>query len=155
MKKTFVFLLLIAITLIIYYNYLHRIKEVVIVHPNGQIFAGTIKCAQCHSDIAKSFLTTAHHFTTQVADEHSIKGSFKEPDNVYWFNDRDKVVMEKQKEYFFQVGYSLDKFIGAHQFDIVIGSGTRGQSYIQWAGNKLLQLPLSYYANDNKWVTNP
>lgn len=155
MKKALLTLLLVAIGSVIAYNYFTREKEIPIIHPSGQYFAGTAKCAQCHADIVKSFLNTAHHKTTQIADENTIKGSFKEPDNVYWFNDIDKIVMEKQKDHLFQVGYSGDKFIGAHEFDIAIGSGTRGQSYIQWAGTKLLQLPLSYYTNDNKWVTNP
>src|SRR5258708_1417968 len=154
MKKTFLILSVLVASYVVYITIVSQ-KEIPVVHPNGQLFAGTAKCAQCHSEIFKNFLTTAHHLTTQIADEHSIKGSLKKPDKNYWFNDHDKVVIEKQKKYIFQVGYSSGKFIGAHQFDIVIGSGTRGQSYIQWAGNKLLQLPLSYYANDHKWVTNP
>src|SRR5438105_11879812 len=117
MKKILLILAVLVASYVVYITVADRKDP--IVHPNGQLFAGTAKCAQCHSEIVKDFLATAHHLTSQIADEHSIKGPLKEPNNIYWFNDHDKVVIEKQKKYIFQVGYSSGKFIGAHQFDII------------------------------------
>jgi hypothetical protein len=39
--------------------------------------------------------------------------------------------------------------------DIVIGSGTRGQTYLFWAGNELMELPVSYWKDGNQWINSP
>ena len=39
--------------------------------------------------------------------------------------------------------------------DIVIGSGKKGQTYLYWNGNTLLQLPVSYYVPLQSWCNSP
>jgi hypothetical protein len=155
MKKLLLPIAILTIVFIIYVSLTSKKREVAIIHPNGQAFAGTAKCAQCHADIAKNFLTTGHHLTTQPADENSIKGPLTEPDNIFWFNQTDKVVLAKAKGHVYQVGFSSGKWMDSLRVDIAIGSGTRGQSYLRWDGSNLLQLPLSYFASDHKWISNP
>jgi hypothetical protein len=39
--------------------------------------------------------------------------------------------------------------------DMVIGSGRKGQSYLYWKGDRLLQLPVSYWVELGRWVNSP
>ena len=39
-------------------------------------FAGTQSCRACHQEIVETYVQTAHFKTSQLAEEHSIKGSF-------------------------------------------------------------------------------
>jgi hypothetical protein len=40
-------------------------------------------------------------------------------------------------------------------FDVVIGSGRNGQTYLSWSDNQLLQLPVSYYTPARQWCNSP
>ena len=40
-------------------------------------------------------------------------------------------------------------------FDISVGSGYKGQTYLYWRDNKLYQLPISYYTPLNTWCNSP
>src|SRR5215510_7173760 len=64
-----------------------------IIHPNGQAFAGSLTCKNCHASEYNSFVHTAHYLTTRPASKEYVKGSFKENENVYTFPNS-KVVME-------------------------------------------------------------
>ena len=33
----------------------------------------------------------------------------------------------------------------SRRFDIVVGSGTKGQTYLSWVGNQLIELPVSIF----------
>jgi hypothetical protein len=39
--------------------------------------------------------------------------------------------------------------------DLVIGSGRKGQTYLYWKGNRLFQLPVSYWIKLGHWVNSP
>ena len=41
------------------------------------------------------------------------------------------------------------------KFDIVIGSGVKGQSYLTWKEEELFQLQTSYYTPLDDWVNSP
>ena len=41
------------------------------------------------------------------------------------------------------------------RIDVVIGSGVRGQSYLSWRGDKLYELPVSYWRDVHKWINSP
>src|ERR1044072_6592225 len=44
----------------------------------------------------------------------------------------------------------------AERFDIVIGSGRKGQTYLYWDKNdQLFQLPVSYWTEVASWVNSP
>jgi len=121
-------------------------EKIVILNSEGQQFAGSAICQNCHHEIYDSFIHTPHYLTSQPAQKNYIKGNFDEGSNIYIYNYFDKVVMEDRDNSFYQVEYYHDKEKSAHRFDIVIGSGTRGQTYLSWQGNKLFQLPVSYFA---------
>ena len=41
------------------------------------------------------------------------------------------------------------------RFDIVFGSGRKGQSYLSWINNKLAQLPITYFSPAAQWSNSP
>ncbi len=63
--------------------------------------------------------------------------------------------MEKLDSGFYQTGFVNGKKVGSQRFDIVVGAGTKGQTYLHWVGNQLVQLPVSYYVSDSLWASSP
>lgn len=126
---------------------------------NGKIeysqFAGSASCANCHKEICNSHLTTAHYLTSGIANEKNIKGSFERGRNIFAFNFNASVAMEKRQQGFYQVEYVEGKEHTAKQFDVVVGSGTKGQTYLNWDKDHLFQLPITYFTATNQWCNSP
>lgn len=126
-----------------------------IIHPNGKKFAGSETCKGCHKEFFESHSHTAHALSSMPANTSSIKGSFENGKNIFELNQQLKVVMEKTAEGLFQLGYADGKELMRQPMDLVIGSGTKGQTYLYWYGNKLFQLPVSYYTPQDRWCNSP
>ena len=118
-------------------------------------FAGSVSCQNCHKEITTGHIHTAHFLTTQPASANNIKGSFLPGENVFAFTNRLEVVMEKRIDKFYQAAYLDGVQKNAKPFDILVGSGTKGQSYMYWKGNKLFQLPITYFAPLHQWSNSP
>ncbi|MFT3682236.1 MAG: multiheme c-type cytochrome [Ferruginibacter sp.] len=118
-------------------------------------YAGSEKCASCHSDIYKKHLHTAHYLTSQPADSNFIKGSFEKGNNVYSYSPVLNVAMEKRDSGFYQVVYYKNEEKMAMRFDIVIGSGVMGQSFITKRNNRFYQMPVTYFTAAEKWSSSP
>jgi hypothetical protein len=110
-----------------------------------QEFAGSASCAACHKSIHESHMNTSHYLTSQPISPANVKGSFDSGRNSFAFNARIKVVMEKRSDSLYQVAYQNNVEKLSKRFDIVIGSGTKGQSYLSWTKNGLFQLPITYF----------
>ena len=164
-KQLLIFLfvtgIIVLVTLVYHYknsfresNYLN--PKTFPVHYNGDKFAGSESCMQCHSDIYEDHINTAHHKTSEWPDDTSIKGSFKPPSNLLRLNNIDYYMVRKGGD-FYQIGKSKDKNqeISSSKIDIVIGSGTKGQSYLSWDSDKLYQIQTSYFTISNSWVNSP
>lgn len=126
-------------------------------HMNGQHYVGSESCAACHADIYRSHLETAHHSSSAQADARSVKGSLKEGSNTYSLNDSVLVEMTSSADGIFQeVLWGRNRApIGGSSMDVVIGSGTKGQSYLTWNGDALYQLPISYLTPSDRWTISP
>jgi Cytochrome c554 and c-prime len=122
---------------------------------NFKQFAGTVTCLSCHKDIYESFVHTSHFLTSQPASEKYIKGSFEKGKNIFPFNDHLYVSMEKRDSGLFQVAWQRGVEKIAKRFDIVTGSGAKGQTYLSWHNNELFQLPISYFTAANEWANSP
>jgi Cytochrome c554 and c-prime len=118
-------------------------------------FAGSASCAGCHRDIYESHIKTAHYTDSRPASKEFIKGSFQGGRNKFVFNQFSSVTLEKRKNGFFQVAYMNDSEYMRKPFDIVIGSGRKGQTYLYWEDDLLFQLPVSYYTPMNSWCNSP
>lgn len=126
-----------------------------VTHPSGLQFAGSESCIACHADISERHAQTPHYLTSQPATAESVKGSFEPSHNFVELNDRLRIVMEKTPEGLYQRGIVSDSTVERRPFDITIGSGRQGQSYLYWHEDALYQLPASYYAPDSVWTNSP
>jgi hypothetical protein len=121
----------------------------------GKTFAGSASCRSCHQAISDSFVTTTHYLTSTEASLETVKGSFIDGNNTFILDSAWKVIMEKRGDGLYQTAYLNGIKDRSERFDIVIGSGKRGQSYLHWLHNELYQLPVSYFAKHDTWVNSP
>jgi hypothetical protein len=118
---------------------------------------GDSTCISCHRDKA-SFEGTAHRLTMQHPTRATMAGRFGPGENVlrtpnpnlYFRMDADSA------------GFTQTAVLHAGRDSttrterVALVSGTRkGPSYLYWAGNRLYQLPISYWAALGKWINSP
>lgn len=122
--------------------------------PSGR-FVGSAVCQKCHAGIYAEHIQTAHYLDSRPASAATIKGSFKGSHSHYQLNDRMEVRMEKKDGRFYQTALFNGNVMESEAFGIVIGSGRKGQTYLYWDGDRLFQLPISYYVPLNTWCNSP
>ena len=122
---------------------------------NFRQFIGSAACADCHKDIYEKHVKTGHYLTSQPALEKYIRGSFKPGKNTYAYSHSTVVAMERRDSGLYQVVYHNDEEKKALRFDIVTGSGAKGQSYLYWRNNSLFQMPVTYYTAADQWANSP
>lgn len=119
------------------------------------LYAGSASCGKCHTDLYNKHLKTAHYLTSQEANEETIMGSFAEGKNVYTYTPLLNMLMHKTDSGLYQsVNYKGERKKD-FRFDLVTGSGTKGQTYLYWQGNKLFQMPVSYFTAAGQWANSP
>jgi hypothetical protein len=119
------------------------------------LYAGTESCAKCHQDIYNQHLNTAHQLSSAPASLAAIKGSFEPGKNAFHFNDGLELIMEAAHDSLYQVAYLNGQEIKRRRFDLVVGSGTKGQSFINRKGDLLFQLPITYFTAADQWTNSP
>jgi hypothetical protein len=100
-------------------------------------------------------LQTAHYLTSQPAEKEFIKGSFEKDSNSFRYTPYLSVAMEKRDSSFYQVIYFRNEEKMAIRFDISIGSGVMGQSYLNRRQDRLYQMPVTYFAAAAQWSNSP
>src|SRR5258708_4822492 len=134
--------------------------------PPHEKFAGDAPCLSCHRDQGISYVHTAHHLTSEPASKDSIVGSFQERSNVLMIADPATATdnpglyfkMEAKPNGFYQTavaGWPGQLKTRTERMDVVIGSGVRGQSYLYWHGDRLYELPVSYWSDGSRWINSP
>lgn len=118
-------------------------------------FAGSKSCIQCHQKICDSFITTTHHLTSLAADLNNVKGSSDSLHNSYYFSPSVYIKIERVGDSLFQTAYSKGVKKISVPFNIVVGSGKRGQTFLFWNKNRLIQMPLSYFTETHEWTNSP
>jgi hypothetical protein len=154
-KKITVVAILIITGIVIFTRCIDPIEEINVANDKGEAFAGSNKCINCHKDLYDGFLHTAHNVTSQPALEKTVKGNFSFPDNILLYSYYSRLAMRDTDSGFYQVLYNRDKEVNRYRMDMIIGSGVRGQSYLSWRDNELLQLPASYFTTSHTWVNSP
>ena len=128
-------------------------------------YTGDDKCLSCHPR-QKEFPRTAHHLTSRPATRESIAGSFAPGKNVLKTPEPElQYHMEARDGGFFQTGVlgtPPHTVTTSHRFDLVVGSGRKGQTYLYWRSgaeggeaDRLFQLPVSYWTEIASWVNSP
>jgi len=118
-------------------------------------FIGSAACRSCHAAIYAGHIQTAHYLDSRPATAVSIKGSFKGDKSKFVLNEHMEVWMENKAGRFYQTAFLNGKPFESEAFGIVIGSGRKGQTYLYWAGNRLFQLPVSYFVPLDSWCNSP
>ena len=125
--------------------------------PEG--YVGDAACSSCHQEKADTFQRTAHHLTSQAADKNTIAGKFDDRENILkTANPELFFKMEANDKGFFQTAFTgipPDTTTSTERFDLVIGSGGKGQTYLYWKGEELFQLPVTYWTELGQWVNSP
>jgi hypothetical protein len=130
-------------------------KQVVTKNITYEQYAGPGVCSKCHKSITANFLHTAHYLTSQIASAKSIKGNFIPGKNIFVYGPGRIVRLEKRDSGFYQVYYYKGEERVVRRFDIVVGSGTKGQTYLSWVNNQLIELPVSYFTQVKAWANSP
>jgi len=118
-------------------------------------------CAECHRDKFETFQETTHALTSQLPSSTSILGKFTAPENVLETSDaKVSFLMEKTESGFLQHATVRDEVNGrsyteTFSFDLILGSGNHGQSYLYWNRDRLYQMHVSYLSESKTWVNSP
>jgi hypothetical protein len=120
---------------------------------------GDLTCQPCHREKFITYLATAHHRTSRLPDATSIAGNFSRGKDVMTtFNPELTFRMEARDGHFYETAIRHEN---AHvterkeRIDLVIGSATKGQTYLYWKQNGLFELPVSYWTQLDRWVNSP
>ncbi len=129
-------------------------------------YVGDAACLSCHQKQSLSYLHTSHHLTSRVADKDSVLGSFQDGSNVLMIVDPAKASaqpglffkMEKKDGDYYEsavTGWGTDLQTRTEKIDLITGSGVRGVTYLYWQGDKLYELPVSYWRDGHQWINSP
>ena len=121
-------------------------------------FAGAKACATCHQSIAQTYERTAHNRSTTAASPANVLGSLETGKNelptldpTLHFRMDAKAGRMSQTAVFGDPPNAKER---SERIDIVVGAGRGGQTYAYWRGDRLLELPVSYW-NGVGWVNSP
>jgi Cytochrome c554 and c-prime len=121
-------------------------------------YAGDSACTSCHAEKVQAFHLTSHYLTSRLPSKDSILGSFAAGANMMkTSNPYLAFRMHQNGGEFFQdaiEGESPYTTTRSERFDLVIGSGGKGQTYLFWKGDDLFELPVSFW-RELGWVNSP
>jgi hypothetical protein len=128
--------------------------------PPADAYVGDPACASCHEKEAARYASTPHALDSTLASAKTILGDFTPGDNVLRTTNPNLVfAMIAAHDDFYQSAIDIRdprKLTGrAEKFDIVVGSGRHGQTYLYWKGDELFELPVSYWTWTHKWINSP
>jgi Cytochrome c554 and c-prime len=124
-------------------------------------YAGNAVCAECHQKQAQTYATTAHALDSAPATADSIRGDFTHDHAVLRTRDPKLVfvMVAAPDGGFYQSAVNLadpeHPSSEMRRFDITFGSGRHGQTYLYWDGDRLFELPVSYWTYEHRWVNSP
>ena len=124
----------------------------------GQAANTTKECQSCHQEIYESYIKTGHFLTSRPAVKTAVLGRFDDGGNsVQTQLDGLRFKMETRKAGLFQTAVYTkgDTSVFRKPFEVVIGSGERGQTYLYWEEDRLFQLPVTYVAPNKEWILSP
>jgi hypothetical protein len=128
-------------------------------------YVGDAACVDCHKQVSQSYQTTPHRLTSQIPTSGTVLGSFRKGENSLTIVDPAQssepglhFVMESRDGGFYETaltGWGSDVHQRSERIDLVTGSGVRGQTYLYWEGNRLFELPVSYWTDGHQWINSP
>ena len=131
---------------------------------------GDEACAVCHAALASTYNHTAHHLTSQIPSSSSILGSFTPAGQTLVIaapadpqEPHLSFKMEARPDGFYQTAQADrgdQHLTRTERIDLVLGNGTRGQTYLFWKQqlsqpDRLFELPVSYWSDGSQWINSP
>ena len=129
------------------------------IHPDVP-YVGDEKCAACHEEIARSYrqhpmgrsLLPIASIAARQRYDASLHNPFEALDTLF------QVVRQGERIVHRQIGRD-DKGQSIYELDMpvqyVLGSGTRGHSYLSERDGYLIQTPISWYSQKRIWDKSP
>jgi cytochrome c554/c'-like protein len=128
-------------------------------NPELQGFVRPQVCGECHPDKFQGQRETAHFRTSSAASLQTVLGEFGNENGRLKTRDPHlHFEMTAQDEGLYQrvtVQKDGNTYEHAERFDLVVGSGNHGQTYLYWRGDELYQLPIGYFSELGGWVNSP
>jgi nitrate/TMAO reductase-like tetraheme cytochrome c subunit len=121
----------------------------------GEAYANPATCVSCHKEVYSSYTHTAHFHTSNAVDGNKLQAESIANDHTFIFNDSLKITIDKRKDGLYQTAYFKGNKIRSERFDIAFGANEKAQTYGYWKGNRLYELPLSYFKEINNWANSP
>lgn len=123
-------------------------------------YAGDEACRACHTAQSEPYQHTAHHLTSQLAGPDSILGKFSLGDDVLRTSNPElHFNMDAKDDGYYETavaGSPPYMSFRTERIDVVVGSGHRGQTYLYWRGDRLFELPVSYWLEGGpRWINSP
>jgi hypothetical protein len=123
-------------------------------------YVGDEACRACHQEKFETYLNSPHHLASRLPSPASIDGKFGPGSNLLrTSNPYLTFVMTANGQRYFQsavVRLPPSEVISRQEsFDLVIGSGRKGQTYLYWKADELFELPVSYWAETGQWMNSP
>jgi hypothetical protein len=136
------------------------------IQPARRGYTGDAACVACHQEQASLYPHTSHALSAQLPGKESILGSFKPGENILKISSAKSLDFAPAMSFKMEIsngGYYQTAIIGSgeistrrsERIDLVIGSGIRGQTYLYWSGDKLYELPISYWTDGHQWINSP
>jgi hypothetical protein len=128
--------------------------------PLGPGYVGDAACLGCHKAQSVHYPGTVHHLTSQPPSAKSILGPFGKGSNVLVIRPPSasgpglSFQMEARPTGFYVTAIS-GKQRHSERIDVVVGAGTRAQTYLYWHENRLMELPVSYWVASRQWINSP
>jgi cytochrome c553 len=128
--------------------------------PPASAYAGDAACAECHAKEARTYADSPHAHDSSFAERKTILGDFRPGQNVLRTANPNLILaMIQAPDGFYESSVNIadpQNLSGeAQHFDIVVGSGRRGQTYLYWRGDQLFEMPASYWTFTHEWVMSP
>jgi hypothetical protein len=117
-------------------------------------YVGDAACVACHAEQG-TYARTAHRLSSTHPTAETILGSFGEHENLLrTVNPELHYRMEAREDGYYQTAVLGDERTISERIDLVTGSGRKGQTYLYWSGQRLFQLPVSFWRGVG-WMVSP
>ena len=120
---------------------------------HGVAFAGSKACIACHEDIYNQHVKTPHYNTSRWVTKTNVLGDFTN-NNTLKLNDSIIYKMTAEDS-LYQSGFINGTLIRKEPFEIIVGSGNKGLTYLYWDKSRLYQLPVSSLTDGDRWINSP
>jgi predicted CXXCH cytochrome family protein len=118
-------------------------------------YVGDEACARCHAEIARDFREhpMGRSMTTAAGATSEVNGVvFEVADLVYSVLQHDGHVFHRESR---RAGNDPEASMTEAEVKYVLGSGTRGQSFLVERAGGLYQSPIGWYAREPHWGLSP